>query len=258
MRKDTLRAVGLFAVLLLPILAVPQAETPLKGRVVTNAQQPLPAVTVYGSRSKECCPFKSESTTTNENGEYHLEHPGAVIHFLKQGFQPLTVVVQPGKSTVDITLEPTKSTLVMRICEKPLPGMRRIGWGKSGLQFDVPEKDGTEIVGGKPDVDYVRYGIRRRGAKAYLQLWFGLNAMSMDPDDSDFINSTVFQQRNVAGPGGADAGLDSSGRFSDGSNWRQTAVASEGGAIYKAALPEDSDFFDRIINSLCEVPYQRR
>ena len=82
--------------------------------------------------------------------------------------------------------------------------------------------------------------------------------MSMDPDDSEFINSAVFQQRNVVGPGGADAGLDSSGRFSDGTHWRQTAVASEGGAIYKGANLDDSEFFDRIINSLCEVPYQRR
>jgi hypothetical protein len=257
MRKDTLLAVGLLALLFLPILAVSQIETPLKGRVVTNAGQPLPAVTVYGSRSKKCCPFKSESTTTNENGEYHLEHPGAVIHFVRQGFQPVTVVVPQGKSAVDITLGTSKSPLVIRACEKPQPGKRRIGWGKSGLQFDVPE-DGTEIVGGKPDVDYVRYGVRRRGAKAYLQLWFGPDAMSRDPDDSEFINSTTFQQRNVVRPDGAEAGLDSSGRSGDGSSWRQTAVAFEGGAIYKAAVPDDSDFFDRIINSLCEVPYERR
>jgi hypothetical protein len=256
MRKDNLKAVAFVAVLLLPILAVPQVDTPLKGKVLSSAGQPLPAVTVYGSRSKNCCPFKSERVTTNENGEYRLEHPGEVIHFLKQGFQPLTVIVQHGKSTIDVTLEPSQSTLVMRACEKPLPGMRRIGWGKSGLQFDVPE-DGTEIVGGKPDVDYVRYGIRRKGAKSYLQLWFGPDAMSTDPEDSEFINSAVFQQRNVVRPGGADVGLDSSGRSSDGSNWRQTAVSFEGGAIYKAATPDDSDFFDRIINSLCEVPYRR-
>jgi hypothetical protein len=79
----------------------------------------------------------------------------------------------------------------------------------------------------------------------------------MDPDDSEFINATVFQQRNVVRPDGADAGLDSWGRSSDGSNWRQTAVSFEG-AIYKAAPPEDSELFDRIINSLCEIPYQRR
>ena len=256
MRKDILQAVAFVALLLLPILAFPQVDTPLKGRVVSSAGQPLPGVTVYGSRSKECCPFKSESTITSENGEYRLEHPGEVIHFLKQGFQPVTVVVQRGKSAVDITLEPSQSALVMRACEKPLPGMRRIGWGKSGLQFDVP-KVGTEIVGGEPDVDYVRYSVRRRGAKAYLQLWFGPSAMSMDPDDSEFINATVFQQRNVVRPDGAGAGLDSWGRSSDGSNWRQTAVSFEG-AIYKAAPPEDSELFDRIINSLCEIPYQRR
>jgi Carboxypeptidase regulatory-like domain len=257
MRKDTLPVMGLLALLFLAIPAIPQVEAPLKGRVVTNAGQPLPAVMVYGSRSKKCCPFKSESTTTNENGEYRLEHPGAVVHFRKPGFQPLTVVVQAGKSTTDITLEPSGSPLVMPVCEKPQSNIRRIGWGKSGLQFNVPE-DGTEIVGGKPDVDYVRYGIRRKGSKSYLELWFGPDAMSMDPDDNEFINSTVFQQRNVIRPDGADAGLDNSGRSSDGTHWRQTAVEAEGGAIYKAAVSEDRDFFDRIINSLCELPYQRR
>jgi hypothetical protein len=81
--------------------------------------------------------------------------------------------------------------------------------------------------------------------------------MNQDPEDNDFVNSVFFQQRSVVGADDAIAGLDSWGRFSDETQWRQTALAGEGGAVYKAAPAEDSSFFDRIISSLCEVPYQQ-
>jgi hypothetical protein len=47
------------------------------------------------------------------------------------------------------------------------------------VQFDVPEAT-SEVRGGKPDVDYVRHDIKRKGGKSqsFLELWFGTYAMN--------------------------------------------------------------------------------
>lgn len=241
----------IFAVLLLALSARLRADTPIHGTVTTNDGHPVVGATVYGSRI--CCPLKEDETTTGEDGQYHLEHPGTVVHFAKEKLQSRTVVIRSGMSVVDVTLQPWSNPLLVRACEKPPPGIKRIGWGKYGLQFDVPAK-GLEILGGKPDVDYVRYVIRRKHEKAFLQFWFGPYAMNPDPEDRQFVDSDTFQERVVIRPGDREAGLDSSGQLHDGSYWRQTRVGLEG-ARYSGASAEDAKIFDQIIDSLCEVPY---
>jgi hypothetical protein len=238
-----------------PILG--QTESPISGTVTTKDGQPIAGVMVYGSMAKTCCPFKREQTTTNKEGQFRLEHPGAVIHFSKDNLQPQAFVVQPGTSGLRIALEPSTGSVVVPVCGKPGPGQKQIGWGKYGLQFNVPERAG-KILGGKPDVDYVRYVIKPKTGEAYLELWFGPCAMDTDPGDDQFINSVDFAQRNVDAANGGVAGMDSWGHLRSGTSWRQTAVVGQGGSRYRNARPQDASLFDQVVNSICEVPYPSR
>jgi len=230
-----------------------QAESPLSGTVVTTGGQAVAGATVYGSLSKACCPFKREQTTTDKEGRFRLEHPGAVIHFSAQSFQPQTFVIKPGRLEVRATMPDSIDRLEMPWCKKPEPSFKQIGWGQYGLQFSVPTR-ATNILGGKPDVDYVRYLVKAKTSKATLELWFGPYAMNMDPDDELIIDSAAFAERNVLNAKREVIGKDSWGHLPDGTAWRQTAVIAEGGARYRNASPENVELFDQVINSICDIP----
>jgi hypothetical protein len=212
---------------------------------------------VYGSFSKTCCPFKREQTTTDKEGHFRLEHPGAVIHFRNENLQPQAFVIRPETSEVRITLEPSTGSLVVPVCGKPGPGQKQIGWGKYGLQFNVPER-AVKILGGKPDMDYVRYVVKPKAGEAYLELWFGPYALDTTPDDEEFINSIEFAQRNVVAANGGVVGKDSWGNLRSGGSWRQTAVVGQGGSRYRSTSLQDTNLFDEVINSMCVVPYSSR
>jgi hypothetical protein len=234
-----------------------QTELPIRGTVVTKDGQPIAGVMVYGSMSKNCCPFKREQTTTDEEGQFRLEHPGAVIHFWKDNLQPQALVVGPGTSEVRMTMEPSTESLVVPACGKPGPGQKQIGWGKYGLRFRVPKR-AVKILGGKTNTDYVRYVIKPKTGEAHLELWFGPYAMESDPDNDLVINSVNFAQRNVVDANGGVAGKDSWGNLRSEGSWRQTAVSTQGGSIYRNARPQDATLFDQIVNSICLVPYPIR
>src|SRR5208282_4020481 len=74
-----------------PVLA--QTESSLKGIVVAADGKPLTEVLVYGSVWKRCCPYQQDKVTTDEKGEFLLEHPGTVVHFSKANLQPLVFVL---------------------------------------------------------------------------------------------------------------------------------------------------------------------
>ena len=234
-----------------------QTTSAISGTVTTRDGQPVANVLVYGSMSTTCCPFKREQTTTNSEGHFHLEQPGRVVHFSQSGLQPKTIVLGDQLSEIQVAMDPATNSLVMPICEQPASGQKRIGWGDRGLQFSVSTHE-VKILGGKPDVDYVRYAIKPKGSKAYLELWFGVYATESDADDDQFIDSVEFAERNVVFPDGSIVGKDSSGRLRNGRSWRHAAVVGQGAAIYRDATQEDAKVFDQIIGSICNVPYLSR
>lgn len=229
------------------------ASATLQGTVTSSDGRPLAGVVVYGSLSKTCCPFKRESTITDESGQFRLENPGDVVHFVKEGLQPRLVVLKGRGSELNVTLDALRSYATAPNCESSRPDDKRIGWGKYGLQFDVPNAN-AEIRGGKPDVDYVRYVIKRKGGKGFLELWFGGHAMDVDPEDDLVVNSVSVQQRPIISSEGQLVGLDSSGRLQDGTAWRQIFVSGKG-ARYSKASDEDATFFNQVIDSFCLIPY---
>ena len=115
----------------------------------------------------------------------------------------------------------------------------------------------VKILGGKPDVDYVRYVIKPNNGDFYLNLWFGPNSISMEPDDQQFVESVDFSQRNLVSAQGEVIGMDSWGRLSSGLSWRHTAAFGSG-AVYRSADKESAALFDQIINSICTVDYPRK
>lgn len=233
--------------------ATAQSLSAITGEIVTDGGQPIAGVMVQASPWKSCCPAQQDSATSDEKGEFLLQHGGAVIHFLKDNFQPETVVVKPGTSKVRVTMYPSANSLKVPICARPERGGKQVDWGKYGPRFTVPVNDVT-IKGGKPDTDYVKYVVRLKKGKSYLEFWFGPYALSSEPDDEQFVNSSDFSQRNIVVAGGV-IGMDSWGHLRGGDSWRQTVIVGQGGAIYVRVPVGKSTVFDRIINSICTVPY---
>jgi hypothetical protein len=234
-----------------------QADYPVTGIVTTKEGKPIAGVTVYGSVSKTCCPFKREQATTDQNGQFRIEHPGAVIHFSKEKLKPIALVIASEKAPIQVILEPSADSLIVPTCGKLDSAQKRIGWGKYGIRFNVA-KHSVEILGGKPDVDYVTYLVKTKTSEEHMELWFGPNAMGELPHDDQFITSDKFSQRDVVNSDGGLLGMDSWGQEHSGKQWRQMAIVGQGGAIYSNITAESASIFDAIVNSACEVPYPRQ
>lgn len=187
---------------LLGSVALSQTDSAINGTVMSESGQPIPGTSVRGSLSKICYPFTSESTTTDANGAFRLEHAGVVVHFLHKDYEPHSFVVQPGVTNVEIRLATPSNDIIVPTCFKPQRNQKQIGWGKYGLRFSVPRK-GMKISGGKPDVDYVRYLIRADKGAGQLELWFGPYAMSFDPRDDQFLGSSRFSQKRIVSSEGS-------------------------------------------------------
>jgi hypothetical protein len=239
--------------------AISQTSSPLSGTVVAKDGKPVSGVVVVGSFWKDCCPAKRDIVYSDSKGDFRIEHPGAVLHFMKDDFEPQTIVVKPGISHLRVILDPSSNDWMIPVCGKAEHGFRRIGWGKYGIHFLVPIHR-MKVKGGKPDVDYVRYVLQPKKGISYMEFWFGINSLPTDPDDDLFKSSSAFSQRNIGNTSVNDAffGVDSWGHLKSGENWRQAAIAGMGGAVYQDARTQDAALFDGIINTMCYVPFPPR
>jgi hypothetical protein len=237
-------------ILCLPTLLA-QRQPTLNG-VVTNAEgHPIEGAIVSEGLSKTVSAKQLDHVTTDKDGRFQLAYPGEVIRVRKETFQPLTLVLNSGSFDITVKLMPEHDNLVARPCSNsPARGSRRIGFGPIGARFDIPKKE-VEILGGKWDVDYVRYIVRAKSDGGKLEFWFGPYAVSSEPPDEDFLNSVSFEERYVISSTGEHYGLDVSGIQGDGSRWRRTSIVMTGGGLYDSAQPGDAALFDQIINSIC-------
>lgn len=149
--------------------------------------------------------------------------------------------------------EKSAAAMIVPVCAKPGPHLRRIGWGKYGLQFDVPTHE-VHVLGGKPDVDYVRYVIKPKTGDGYLEFWFGPYAFSSTPDVELLENSVKTQKREITNSSGEQIGTDNSGKLKSGEVWRHTFFMLRGaqGARYKTSR-ENAPLLDRIVDSACYI-----
>jgi hypothetical protein len=252
-RLRSFERLAIVVALLAAAAASAQTDSALDGTVTTKDGQPVTGASVLGSTPKTCCPSTPERTKTDEKGMFHLAHSGAVVHVFKEDFEPQTRVIQPGTSQIAVSLLPSNDSndLTAPPCGKHRPGTKRIG---GRVRFDVPNRN-VQVLGGKPDVDYVRYVIKPKTGDSYLELWFGPYALSMTPSDDDFLNSVTFSERRIVSPGMGVVGTDTRGQLQSQDKWRQAAVAASGGASYRAKTDEDAALFDRVVDSMCVVPF---
>jgi hypothetical protein len=131
-----------------------------------------------------------------------------------------------------------------------------ISWGQYGLKFKVPKR-GVKILGGDPDVDYVKFVIKPADHDTALVLWFGPYALTPEPKQEQLKSSAEFTQTKVVNSDGTAIGLDTRGKNHDNTTWRRFAVWLEG-AVYENASASDAALFDRVIESACVVPHPSR
>jgi hypothetical protein len=243
---------GVLAILALALTPslLAQSSPAIRGTVVTQDGEPVASVGIFGSVWKDCCPQQREHVKTDDKGGFVLEHPSAVLHFYKENFEPHTTVVPTGAKELRVTLAAVTKELTPLPCARPGSHQKRIGWLKNGISFTLPTRD-VVIEGGKFDVDYVRWVIRTKTGKSYLEIRFGPYALSSEPDDDLFLNSSEYTQRDISTSYGGPGGGDSRGHLKSGGFWRQTAVSGDGGAIYRDAQPGEAHLFDQIIDSIC-------
>jgi hypothetical protein len=156
-------------VLVLSWSALGQGDQPFTAIVTTKDGHPMAGVKVFGS--------SKELATTDNEGHFRLEHPVAVIHFFKDGFQPRSFVIEGASADARLILEPADISFVLPACQHPAHGTKRIGWGY-GVQFDIPEHE-VKFIQGKVDVDYVRHIVQPKNGGSSLELWFGPYAMNL-------------------------------------------------------------------------------
>jgi hypothetical protein len=112
----------------------------------------------------------------------------------------------------------------------------------------------SAVLGGKPDVDYVKFVIKPTNHEAALELWFGGMASHPDPPTEILRSSASFTQTKLLNMDGTEIGLDTKGTKPDKSRWHRFGVWAEG-AVYENASAEEAALFDQIIISACLIPY---
>ena len=184
-----------------------------------------------------------------------------------KGFQSPTVIVAISVAdfaNVKSDREPPPTPAVRKLpsCEK-VRGRKLIPRGKYGLHFAVPKR-GFTLLGGKWDVDYVKYVVTPNQSTAVVELWFGGYAMDVSPDavkrqSSTNVSMTELTTESAVGQR-ADArgkGLDFRG-LSDGRYWRHFAVRYAGGAVYDVKDEKDAQLLDTVVDSACFTEYPRK
>jgi hypothetical protein len=256
----SMRTVALVPVLCLGIVAAERSMTgqgfppstggrpdaPVDGVLTTSDGRPLAGVHVSGSL-RVGAPFRSDTTRSDADGRFHLDHPGTVLHFYRDDLRPHSLVIAAADTRVRVSLEAATDNLVTMACETAAKPGREIAGSYAG--FNISDQS-MRVSGGEIDVDYRRFLIRLGHSESVLELWFGPYAMSGVPGDDMFIDSSVFRERQVVAAKGDIVGLDSWGTLKNGRRWRQTSIVSEG-AIYRSATSQEAESFDRIINSVC-------
>jgi hypothetical protein len=143
---------------------------------------------------------------------------------------------------------------VIPACHKPDSGSNLIEWTNQ-LALTIPVKE-AKFRRGKVDVDYVRDTIQRKSTSSFMSLWAGPYAFSPDPPKDLVSNSPSFSKRELHGVDGSAFGTETFGVTTDGKHWRHTFLMLKGldGLEYAVTSQDDATFFDRIIDSLCQLP----
>jgi hypothetical protein len=140
---------------------------------------------------------------------------------------------------------------VVAACKEPAPGMRRIG-ERSGLQFDVPEKELT-FHQGTSDAGPLTHGfdVRPKNSKSLLEISYGPGPSKNMTIDPARTFSAHVEKRIVFNDKGRPIGEDEWGYLASGERWRRVTFGGGDVAAYDLAGEKVAELFDRVINSAC-------
>ena len=222
-----------------------QTHAGVQGTVIDANGKPIADAFVWSNPDPGPGSGKAWSTKTGADGSFTLDGAGAVLHFSKENYEHLAVVVKD-RGLTKFVLKSADNDFVLRKCG-PVPDGQR-SFGQNDFRFTA-DPHPFKVLGGKWDVDYVEWVLQAKGTKVGLELWFGPYAIGMLPYDEQLIGADTFSMRNIALEGIGEIGIDTKGT-TRGKHWRQFAVVGSG-VRYQDADDEQAKLFESVIESAC-------
>lgn len=210
----------------------------LSGSVKSASGQPLAHVYIFPDRSL------LHIKETDDQGGFSVPRFERIIVFRRAGFRPLTKIVNPSITKLEVVLEDAAASqwLIPRCTDEDR--RKRIGFT---LRMRVP-KDAIASKGG--DVDYENFGIGYgpKRNRVWLSGITGPYASLGIPQYGWILNAAEFSERPYKA--GAVEGADMRGRLRDGTYWRYVGRLGES-IEYGGLTQEQATVFDRIIDGAC-------
>jgi hypothetical protein len=210
----------------------------LSGAVKSPAGQPLANVYVFYSRSLR------DIAETDDRGTFSLPYFETVISFRRAGFRPLTRIVDPSITKLDVVLEDAAPSqwLIPRCGDEEK--RRRVGFI---LRMRVP-KESVARKGRDADYENFAIGYGAKSSRVWLSGIAGPYGSLGIPPYAWILDATEFSERSFKA--GDIEGSDMRGRLRDGKYWRYVGRLGES-IEYSDLTQEQAAYFDRIIDGAC-------
>jgi hypothetical protein len=201
----------------------------VSGKVISESGNPIEDVDVYGTKTT-CCPATVSSTKTNPNGTFNLDGAGAVLHFRRNGLQPVSLIVEKDMLPTVVMKNQEPTAWAIPVCGPKEPP-------RFGQTFLFLRPAGQPLARGQ-DIDYTRFGAKGHD-RGWLDSWFGATASSVDASEEFFLKSVSFSERFVEVPGFGLVGIDARGISKDGKHWRWVGLRYALGEGHKSLMGTD-------------------
>lgn len=181
--------------------------------------------------------------TTNVDGSFCVQRAGAFISARHAGFNPIVKPTSALGNQIRIHLARADGAVKTLPSCQSLPAEGR-GWIGGGLRVKPPRGRYKGPVHGEHDTHwYVRFG------KQTLHIVDGYAWHAGLPLESLLSASKCIEVRGWEF--GDIIGLDLAGQLSDGRRWRWFGAPLADAVSYESAAPEEAEYFDRVLDSIC-------
>ena len=220
-------------------LAASLSAQGLSGSVKSASGQPLAEVFVFANRSLR------DIAETDDRGTFSVPRFETIIAFRRDGFRPLTKILDPSITKLDVVLEDAAATQWSLPRCTDHDKRNRVGFT---LRMRVP-KDGIARKGRDADYEDLAIGYGPKSNRVWLTGITGPHSGAFGfPPYGWILNATEFSERSYKA--GDVEGADMRGRLRDGTYWRYLGRVGES-IKYDGLTREQAAYFDRIIDGAC-------
>ncbi len=211
----------------------------LTGSVKSASGRPLAEVFVFPNRSP------GDIAETDERGTFSVPRFETVIVFRRDGFRPLTKIVNPTITNLDVVLEDAVATQWLLPRCTANDKRKRVGFT---LRLRVP-KEAIARKGRDADYEDLAIGYGPKSTRVWLTGITGPYSGAFGfPPYAWILNATEFSERSYKA--GNIEGADLRGRLRDGTYWRYVGRLTES-IEYSGLSKQQAALFDRIIDGAC-------